>query len=172
MKVVFDWWIMFGMMFGWRNFVVWWRFEWDMKVGSFVVMEVLESGLRDGRCWYWRMMEEEGKKIRYMKARGWALPCHYRHGPCQLTENWGLARHGVARACHCRHGRCQASGPLGSKVFFLCFLESCSDNYLQNNLKQTKTIKCVGCLARSARLKSLAWRLESVLRKDQRDHIV
>jgi len=34
-------------LFGWRNFVVWWRFEWDMKVWRFVVMEVLESGLRD-----------------------------------------------------------------------------------------------------------------------------
>jgi hypothetical protein len=44
---------------------------------------------------------------------------------------------------------------------FSTFLESYLDNYLQNNLKQrktnkTKAIKCVGCLPRSARLKSLA----------------
>jgi len=33
-------------------------------------------------------------------------------------------------------------------------------------------IKSVGCLPRSAHLQSLAWRLESVLKKDQIDHIV
>jgi len=43
--------------------------------------------------------------------------------------------------------------------FLFRFLESCSDNYQQNNLKITnkiKAIKCVGCLPRSARLESLA----------------
>ena len=140
MKVVFDWWIMFGMMFGWRNLVVWWRLEGDMKVWRCVVMEVLESGLRDERYLWWRMKEEERKKIRYMMVRGLASPCHYRHGPCQASGFCGCARHGQARPCHCRHGPCQASDILGSNFFFR-FLESCSDNYLQNNLKQTKTNK-------------------------------
>jgi len=38
------------------------------------------------------------------------------------------------------------------------FLESVSDDYLQNNEKQTerKAIKCVGCLPRSTLLMSLA----------------
>jgi len=57
------------------------------------------------------------------------------------------------------HGPCQASGH--ARLNFLHFLESCLDNYQQNNLKQLKTnkikaIKLVGCLPRSARLKSLA----------------
>jgi len=34
---------------------------------------------------------------------------------------------------------CQVSGISGSKIFFRRFLESISDNYLQNNLKQTKS---------------------------------
>jgi len=34
-------------LFGGRNFVVWWRFERDMKFSRFVVTEVLEIGLRD-----------------------------------------------------------------------------------------------------------------------------
>jgi len=67
-------------------------------------------------------------------------------------------RHSQAWSCHCRHGPCQCSGH--PRLNFFRFLESCSDNYLQNNLKQKKSnkikaIKCVGCLPRSARLESL-----------------
>jgi len=48
-----------------------------------------------------------------------------------------------------RHGRARFLDILGS--IFFHFLESCSDNYVQNNLKQQKTnkikaIKPVGCL--------------------------
>jgi len=47
------------------------------------------------------------------------------------------------------------------------------DNYLQNNKKQTnKAIKSVGCLPRSAHLESLARRLETFVKTDERDHVV
>jgi len=58
-----------------------------------------------------------------------------------------------------RHGPCHLSGIF--RLNFFRFLELCSDNYLQNNLKQRKNKQnksdyCVGCLPRSARLESLA----------------
>jgi len=99
------------------------------------------------------------KKIWFMGARSRARPCHCRHGPCQLSGIGGWFGYGQARPCHHWHGPCQGSGI--PRLNFLRFLESCLDNYLQNNLKQRKTnkikvIKCVGCLPRSARLESLA----------------
>jgi len=36
-------------------------------------------------------------------------------------------------------GRAKVLAVLAQNFFFLRFLESCSDNYLQNNLKQTKS---------------------------------
>jgi len=61
--------------------------------------------------------------------------CHYRRGPCQGSSVWGLARHSQARPC-------QLIGIVGSKKKEnIRFLEPCSDNYLQNNLKQQKTNK-------------------------------
>jgi len=61
-------------------------------------------------------------------------------GRAKVLDFEGFARHGVARPCQCRHRSCQASSSL-AQIFFLRFLESCLDNYLQNNLKQTKTNK-------------------------------
>ena len=104
-------------------------------------MEVLERSLRDERCLCWRMKEEEEFFFGKWGPRSRARPCHYRHGPCQSSGFLGFGMASQARACHCRHGPCQASGILGSKIIFLRFLESCSDHYLQNNLKQQKTNK-------------------------------
>jgi len=162
-------------LFGRRNFVIWWRFEEDMKVWRFLIMEILEGSLRDERCLCWRMKEEEGKKLIIGSigvGHGRATAGTDR---ANFLEFGGLVWHGQARPYNCRHGPCHLSDIF--RLIFFRFLESCSDNDLQNNLKQQKTnkiktIKCVGCLPRSARLESLAWRLESVLRKDQRDHIV
>jgi len=70
------------------------------------------------------VLKNEGRrreKIRYMRVRGLARPCHYRHGPCQASGFCGCARHGQARPWHCRHGPCQASGIFGS-IFFPVFL--------------------------------------------------
>jgi len=78
------------------------------------------------------MREEEGKKIRYMVCRGRARPCHYRHGPCQGSGLWGFCKAGWAVPNFWQ---------FGLRIFFLRFLESCSDNFLQNNLKQTQTNK-------------------------------
>jgi len=90
-------------------------------------------------------------------------PCHGRSttgtGHANSLENgWFLAR-SQARSCYHRHGPCQASGH--ARLNFLHFFASYLDKYLQNKLKQHKTnkikaIKLVGCLPRSARLKSLA----------------
>ena len=106
------------------------------------------------------MKGEEGKK----KLGIWCV--EVRHG--RATTGTGRAK--LLDICGLegmvRHGRA-TTGTGRAKVlavlaqnFFLRFLESCSNNYLQNNLKQTKNkqkaIKCVGCLPRSARLKSLA----------------
>jgi len=51
------------------------------------------------------VLKNEGrrrKKNRYMKARVRARPCHYRHGPCQLTGVFwfwqGMGWHGRATA--------------------------------------------------------------------------
>jgi len=70
-------------------------------------------------------------------------------GCAKLLELWlwsGMVRHGRAIA-----GTGRASFLAFSGSIFSRFLELCSDNYLQNNLKQQKTnkikaIKCVGCL--------------------------
>jgi len=76
-------------------------------------------------------------------------------------KNWYMVHRSRAQPCHCRavqtfwslgmvgHEPCQGSGI--PRLNFFRFLESCLDNYLQNNLKQRKTnkikaIKCVGCL--------------------------
>jgi len=80
-------------------------------------------------------------------------------GRANLLDFVGFGWHGQARPCHCRHGPCHFFGIF--RLNFFRFLESVSDNYLQNNLKQQKTnkikaIKCVGCLPRSTRLESLA----------------
>jgi len=47
------------------------------------------------------VLKNEGRrreKIRYMMCRGRARPCHYRHGPCQLTGIFRFVGHGQARA--------------------------------------------------------------------------
>ena len=91
-------------------------------------MEVLQRSLNDERCLWMRMKEEEEKF------------CGYTH--LEVVD-----------------GRANFVDKVVSKIFI--FLESYSDNYLQNNLKQrktnkTKAVKCVGCLPRSARLRSLS----------------
>jgi len=97
----------------------------------------------------------ENIKIRYMMVRGLARPC-------QASGFCGCARHGQARPCHCRHGPCQASGILGSNFFLFSWilLEQLPTKQLKTKENKQKAIKCVGCLPRSARLKSLAWQLE------------
>jgi len=58
-----------------------------------------------------------------------------------------------------RHGSCQVSGILGSIFFvFLNHARTITYKTIENNEKtnKTKAIKLVGCLPRSARLKSLA----------------
>ena len=60
---------------------------------------------------------------------------------------------------------CGGFGFWSTAPIFFRFFASYLDKYLQNNLKQRKAnkikvIKYVGCLPRSARLESLAWRLE------------
>ena len=89
------------------------------------------------------VLKNEGrrrKKNRYMKARVRARPCHYRHGPCQLTGVFwfwqGMGWHGRATA---GTGRAKFLAFQAQKVVFLRPLESVSDNNLQNNLKQTKS---------------------------------
>jgi len=93
-----------------------------------LVMEVLERSLNVERCLCWRMKEEGENFCVYgvlEVAHGRAI---WGHGSCQpFGVLWILAWHGQARPC-------QASGLRGFKNFH--FLESYSDNYLQNNLKQ------------------------------------
>jgi len=84
------------------------------------------------------MMEEKGKSRVFVGGgSGMGVPLQARAVPTYWCLR--LARHGMARPCHYRHGPCQASGTLVLKIFFLRFLESVSNNYLQNNLKQTKS---------------------------------
>ena len=89
-----------------------------------------------------------------------AQPCHYRHGPCQLSGFlgglYGMVRHGHASA-----GTASAKVVAFLSLIFFVFLNRARIITIQNNLKQRKTnkikaIKCVGCLPRSARLESLA----------------
>jgi len=89
------------------------------------------------------VLKNEGrrrKKIRYMEVKGRARLCHYRHGPCQLTGFLGVMQ---GMGWHGRATQARAVPSFwhfGLQIFFLLrFLESCSDNYLQNNLKQTKS---------------------------------
>ena len=91
------------------------------------------------------MLKNDGEKNEknrvYVGERsGTAVPLQARAVPTYWFFGY-LARHGMARLCHYRHGPCQASGTLGLKFFFFRVLESVSDNYLQNNFKQTKTDK-------------------------------
>jgi len=91
------------------------------------------------------VLKNEGRRRKGKKKLGiWCV--EVRHG--RATTGTGRAKllvfgvlvgQGMARPCHCRHGPCQGSGSFDSNFFFLRFLESCSDNYLQNNLKQTKS---------------------------------
>jgi len=60
------------------------------------------------------------------------------HGRAKLLDFGHLVWSSQARSCHYRHGPAKVLAFLGS-IFFR-FLESCSDNYLQNNLQQ-KTYK-------------------------------
>jgi len=84
-----------------------------------------------------------------LQGMGW-------HGRATLSTG-----HAIAGTGHVVAGTGRAK-LLASQAqnFFSRFLESCSDNFLQNNLKQTsnkiKAIKYVGGLPRSARLESLA----------------
>ena len=104
MKVVLNWWIMFGMMFG----IVWVKKFYDL-VEIWGRYECLKDCGNGGfREWFegWEMfvLKNEGrrreKKIRYMMCRGRAWSCNYRHGPCQLTGLWGFlwAWSGTGRA--------------------------------------------------------------------------
>ena len=112
-----------------------WRFE------GFMAMEVVEGCLRNERCLCWRMKGEEGKKIRYMVCRGQARRCHYRHGPCQGCGLWGFCKAWSGTAVPLQARAVPGFWQFGLNFFFFVFFESCSDNYLQNNLKQTKTNK-------------------------------
>ena len=94
-------------------------------------MEVLERSL------YWRMKEEEAIFFLVYAAQesrtavlvgAWAVPTL-----CDLGVGLGMVRHGRATA---GMGRARSLAIPGS--IFFCFLESFSDNYLQNNEKQTK----------------------------------
>ena len=104
--------------------------------------------------------EEEGKKNSFRRGGDRHDRATFGTGRAKILEYEGWVLQGQAWPCAHRHGLCQVSGILGSILFFR-FLESCLDNYLQNNLKQHKTnkikaIKLMGCLPRSALLKSLA----------------
>jgi len=72
------------------------------------------------------------------------------------------------------HGRASDSGQAGQICSpFSHRIRTKTYETNKNNTKQkNKAIKSVGCLPRSARLESLALRLESVFKKDQGDHIV
>ena len=169
MEVGFDWWIMFGMMFGvvWvKKFVIWWRFEGDMKVWRFLVMQIFREWFEG---WEIFVMKNEGrrkeKKIRYMMVRGLAraVPTYWIFVVWKAWSSTAvpLQAWAVPRFWH--------FGLNFFSPFSWILLRQLPTKQLKTN---KKAIKCVGCLPRSARLESLDWRLESVLRKDQRDHIV
>ena len=93
MKIVFDRWIMFRMMFGvvWvKKFCdlveIWGRYE-GLKVFGY-------GGFREK--FEWRemfMLENEGRRRNffwYILHRSRARPCLWGHGPCQLSVIWGL----------------------------------------------------------------------------------
>jgi len=175
MKVVFDWWIMFG--------IVWVKKFCDLVEiwGKYECLKVCGNG--GFREWFegWEMfvLKNEGRrreKIRYMACRGRARPCHYRHGPCQGSGFWGFlwAWSGTTVPLQARvvPSFWHWAPNFFSSPFSWILLGQLPTKQLKTTKNKQKAIKCVGCLPRSARLESLAWRLESVLRKDQRDHIV
>jgi len=152
MEIGFDWWIMFGMMFGvvWvKKFVIWWRFEGDMKVWRFLVMEIFREWFEG---WEIFLMKNEGRRkgkklgIWWLEVwhgratTGTAVPLQARAVPIQaraVPSFWFLW---VCKAWS-GTGRARLLAFWAQIFFSFRFLESCSDNYLQNNLKQTKTNK-------------------------------
>ena len=90
------------------------------------------------------MVENEGgrRKKKKLVKEGlgtWHGRANIGTGRANLLEMEGLAWHSQARPCHFRHEPCQGSGH--PRLNFFRFLESCMDNYLQNNLKQQKPNK-------------------------------
>jgi len=175
MKVVLDWWIMFGLMFG---------IVWVKKFCGLVDIWVRYEGL-----WLWRFKRVVWE-MRDVGIEEWMRKKDIFLGIWGLGVGHGRATTGTGRAnllAFLDFGKAWdgTAVPLkaravpsfwhfGLNFFIFRVLKSCSNNYLQNNLKQTKTnkqkaIKCVGCLPRSDRLESLAWQLESVLNGDVLD---
>ena len=167
MKVVFDWWIMFGMVFG----IVWLK-----KFCGLVEIWVRYEGLKvcgygGFREWFerWEMLVLKNEWRRRKKIDIWRLGVCQASGVLGMCKAWGgmavpLQAQVVPSFWHLRLKKIS--------LFSWILLGQFPTKQLKTNKNKQKAIKCVGCLPRSARLESLAWRLESVLRKDQRDHIV